>query len=521
MEGGRAPSPKKEQELIAVLRSDTPKAKKADACKDLAVYGSQKAVPDLAKLLADEQLASWARIALEAIPGPASDAALRKAVGSLKGLLLVGAINSIGVRRDAMAAEPLASKLQDPDADVASAAAVALGRIGNSGAENALQKSLVSAPPKVRSAVAEGLVLCAERSLKEGRAEEAVALYDAVRKADVPHQRLLEATRGAILARRDQGIALLLEQLKSPDKKMFQMALGTAREFPGGQIDRALAEEIAQATPDRAALVIGAMADRKETVVLGALLKAAERGPQPVRLAAIAAMGRAGNDSCVDLLLHIALDPDADLAKAAKSALIDVPGQAVDKDLVTRLRGTQGKVYPLLIELVGERRIKAVEDLVKALESSDDAVRVVALKSLGTTVPPNQLSVLITQVVSPKHEQDLAEAECALKAACVRMPDREVCTKELASAMETRPRTDKDRAAQDRGGSRRNRSARVARGGRQIERLRTARRQQSTARRVDDRRRRAGLCSIWRRPRRAKNIACGRCAGTSASRDNL
>jgi len=439
MEGGRAPSPKKEQDLIALLRSDTPKAKKADACKDLAVYGSQKAVPELAKLLADEQLASWARIALEAIPGPASDAALRKAVGSLKGLLLVGAINSIGVRRDAMAAEPLASKLQDPDADVASAAAVALGRIGNSDAANALQKSLASAPPKVRSAVAEGLVLCAERSLKEGRAEEAVTLYDAVRKADVPRQRMLEATRGAILARKDQGIALLLEQLKSPDKKMFQMALGTAREFPGNQIDQALANEIAQVAPERAALLIGAMADRKMTVVLSALLKAAEHGPHPVRLAAIGALGRAGNDSCVDLLLNIALDPDADLAKTAKGALIDLSGPAVDQDLVTRLRGAQGKTYPLLIELVGERRIKAVDELVSALDNSDDAVRIAALRSLGTTVPADKLSVLITQFVTPKHTEDATEAEKALKAACVRMPDREACAKELSAAMQQAP----------------------------------------------------------------------------------
>ena len=42
MDGGRAPSPKKEKDLIAVLHSDAPKAKKADACKDLAVYGSPR-----------------------------------------------------------------------------------------------------------------------------------------------------------------------------------------------------------------------------------------------------------------------------------------------------------------------------------------------------------------------------------------------------------------------------------------------------------------------------------------------
>jgi HEAT repeat protein len=437
MEGGRTPSPKKEADLIAVLKSDAPKAKKADACKDLAVYGSQKAVPELARLLPDEQLASWARIALEAIPGPDSDAALRNAIASLKGQLLVGTINSIGVRRDGTASGALAARLNDADVAVASAAAVALGHIGNADAAKSLEQALAHSSGKVRPAVAEGLVLCAERSLKAGRSADAVALYDAVRKANVPEQRLVEATRGAILARKDQGISLLLEQLRSPDKRLFRMALGTAREFPGRQVDQELAAELERATPERAALLIGAMADRKQTVVVAALLNAAERGPVPVRIAAVAALGRVGNDSCVAPMLGIALDSDADLAKAAKSALIDIPGEDVDTHLVAGLRGTpEGPMYPLLIEVVGERRIKAVDELVKALASSEDVVRVAALKALGTTVPADKLSVVISQVVAPTHDQDAAEAEKALKAACVRMPDREACSKQLAAAME-------------------------------------------------------------------------------------
>jgi HEAT repeat protein len=69
---------KSEQELIAVLRSGAP-ADKALACKALATVGSKAAVPELAKLLPDEQLSSWARIALEAIPDQAADEALRSA----------------------------------------------------------------------------------------------------------------------------------------------------------------------------------------------------------------------------------------------------------------------------------------------------------------------------------------------------------------------------------------------------------------------------------------------------------
>jgi hypothetical protein len=88
----------RERDLIAVLQSDAPKAEKAITCKHLAIYGSEKAVPVLAPLLGDEDVGSWARIALEAIPGPVADAALRDAMGKLDGRLLIGTINSIGVR---------------------------------------------------------------------------------------------------------------------------------------------------------------------------------------------------------------------------------------------------------------------------------------------------------------------------------------------------------------------------------------------------------------------------------------
>jgi HEAT repeat protein len=192
--GSASAAPPTEPELIQVLRSDAPAAK-APACKLLAIYGSEAAVPELAKLLADEQLASWSRIALEAIPGSAADEALRAAAGSLKGKLLVGVINSIGVRRDAGAVEVLAGRLQDADAETASAAAVALGHIGNAAALKPLQAALAAAPAPVRTAVAEGCVLCAERLLAEGNRDEAAAVYDQVRKAEVPRQNATKRRR--------------------------------------------------------------------------------------------------------------------------------------------------------------------------------------------------------------------------------------------------------------------------------------------------------------------------------------
>jgi HEAT repeat protein len=442
----------KEKELIEKLRSDAPAADKALACKHLAVYGSKDAVPELARLLTDERLASWSRIALEAIPGPEADEALRKAMDSLNGQarvdvpssqrvdrLLVGTINSIGVRRDAGAVDPLTAQLKNQDAAVASAAAVALGRIGNAAATKTLRGSLAGAGPKVRTAVAEGCILCAERLMAEGKTNEAVEIYDEVRRADVPKQKVIEATRGAILARKSDGVPLLIEQLKSADQGLFRLGLSVARELSGREVADALVAQLANIPPDRAALVLAAFADRNDSAVSPAVLSVAKSGPKQIRAAAIGVIGRLGDASSLSTLLELATDPDAEVAQAAKSAMAGLADEKVNSEVVARLSKAEGKTLPILIEVVGQRRIDATPALVKAVGHADAAVRGAALTALGVTVGPKELSVLISAVVSPKNPNDTAVAQKALRAACVRMPDGEACATELAAAIARAP----------------------------------------------------------------------------------
>ncbi len=238
-----------QQRLVATLRSNAPKAEKAAACKRLAIIGDGQAVPALATLLPDAQLSSWARIALEAIPDPAADEALRAAAEKLRSRLLVGVINSLGVRRDANAVEMLVGRLKDADSEVASAAAVALGHIGGDRAVATLREALLSGPKKVRPAAAEGMILYAERYIAAGNATEATKLYDEVRSADLPQQLVLTATRGAIVARGSAGVPLLIEQLRSNDKQRFALGLSVARELPGRQATEAIAAEVQRAAP--------------------------------------------------------------------------------------------------------------------------------------------------------------------------------------------------------------------------------------------------------------------------------
>ena len=428
---------KDQQKLIAVLRSQAPAAEKAITCKRLAIYGGPEAVPALAPLLADEKLSSWARIPLEVIPGPAADEALRQALDKVQGRLLVGVINSIGVRRAAGAVEALVARLNDPDAEVASVSAVALGRIGNDAATTALAGALASAVPAVRSAAAEGCILCAERRLATGKAAEAARIYDLVRKADLPKQRIREATRGAILARGTAGAPLLVELLRSADKEMFRLALTVARELPGKETADVLAAELAKTTPERQSLLIVAIADRGDATALTAVLQAAKSGPDSVKVTVVKVLRRLGNASSVPLLLELAVDENPALAKTAVESLASLAGKEVDAEIAARLSKAEGKVRLVLLQLVGDRMLTAaIPEVIKASADPDLPTRLQALTTLGEAVEFKDLSVLIDRVAaSPEKAEEAKAAVAALKTACQRMPDADACAAKVVAAM--------------------------------------------------------------------------------------
>jgi len=422
-----------QQKLIDLLQSDAPPAEKALACKRLAIIGDGEAVPALAKLLPSLELSSWARIALEVIPDSAADDALRTASGQLQGRLLIGAINSLGVRRDRKAVDGLIVRLKDSDPFVAAAAAVALGHIGSEPAVTVLRHSLSIEAKEVRSAVAEGCILCAERYLAQGNREDAAKLYDEVRAANLPRTRILEATRGAILARGAEGVPLLVKELQSADKSHFALGLSVARELPGRTATEAVAAELVRAVPERQSLLVLALADRGEASVVPQIVKAAKNSPELVRIHALRALQKIDDAVSAPVLLDAALEDNAAISQAALAVIDRQQGAALDGLIVERLPPASGTARKILIELAGRRHIAAATaTLWKAADDPDAAVRTAALAALGGTIQFAELSQLIAKLHGVQSSDDAAAIAKALQEASLRMPDREGCAEKLA-----------------------------------------------------------------------------------------
>ncbi|MFH1718543.1 MAG: HEAT repeat domain-containing protein, partial [Planctomycetota bacterium] len=234
---------------------------------------------------------------------------------------------------------------------------------------------------------------------------------------DVPDQRHLEAIRGAILARQSAGVPLLIEQLRSEDRKRLGIGLRTARELPGRDVTEALAVELAHLSPDRRPMLLLALADRNDSAVLPTVHKAAQSGPTDLRITAINILIRLGDVSCVPVLLDAAIEDDARLEQAAMETLVRLPGKDVDSDLLDRLPQAKGKLQQVLIGLAGQRQIsEALPAIVSSLHDTDAGIRSAAIQTIGIIGQDKQTADLVKLLQETNSSSERSGIEKALLA---------------------------------------------------------------------------------------------------------
>jgi HEAT repeat protein len=185
--------------LIRILTgAGSTEFQKAKACQRAGELGAKEAVPAMAALLGNERLSTYARYGLEPIADPSVDDALRAALPKVKGTLLIGVINSMGKRRDAKASPALARMIYGPDAEVARAAASAVGSIGGTASMKELQAAIGKTTGRTKAAVADASLVCAERLLADGKRDQAMALYASLSAPGMPKAARLAAMSGII-----------------------------------------------------------------------------------------------------------------------------------------------------------------------------------------------------------------------------------------------------------------------------------------------------------------------------------
>ena len=184
-----------EGQLLAALATANSRAAKDYLFRHLMIVGTNTSVPALAKFLTGE-LSHLARYALERIPTAEAAQALRDACGQANNAYRIGAMSSLGVRRDAASVPLLTDALMDQDPAVARAAAYALGDIRTVDAAKAL--SHAQPAEQTNAAVADASLSCAEGLLAAGNKAGALAIFKRyIGENQAKHVRVA-ATRGML-----------------------------------------------------------------------------------------------------------------------------------------------------------------------------------------------------------------------------------------------------------------------------------------------------------------------------------
>ncbi len=418
-----------EADLLATLGSDdAPFFDKTQACKQLAVVGTETAVPVLAKLLDDEKLAHYARYALEPIPSPKVDEVLGQALKTIKGRRLIGLITSIANRDRPESIGPLAEKLDDPDRAVATAAAHAIARLGTPQACEILGKRL-------SAEFAPACLVCGKTLARQGSTMEARALLiDVSEQADAPKHVRLAAMLQAIELQGSEGRDMLAAALASDDRHTFNMALRTARLLKPTDASGAVLGAMKDGDPDRVAPLITLIGDLGDPIGLPAVVVAVKSDDPAVRIAAIGALATLGNAEHVSLLVDAAMDESEEVATQAQESLSSLAGDDVDRAVLALLDDKTRRAP--VIRLIGQRRITAAVPKLIAMIDGPNQLDVVA--ALGGTVSLDELDVLGKRLQDDSEELRLAVRQ-AIHAACYRMPNRDATAAKLAGYLADAP----------------------------------------------------------------------------------
>ena len=395
-----------EQHLIGVLEdAGSTFGGKQEACRLLWIIGTGRSVPVLSKMLADPKQADIARYALERNPDGAAGKALRAALATTKGTVLIGVINSEGDRGDSAAVGALKVFAGSPDLLLSEAAISALGKIGTPGALNALHSL-----PASNLIAARATLRIANHYVADGSRDRALKIYDSLAGERNPNVIRGEAMRGLVVLQSPHTAPVALALLKSADPFLQEVGARTL----GSMIDPQTTGMVLAAFPSLPAVtqtvLLTAWGERKEAAAASVVDSSLHSADAQVRGAAILALSRIGGGKAVPVLVDIARKGEGDDRRIARESLAIMPGAEAEQTILqTALKGAAAD-RAVVMGILAERPSPTVTAaLVDAVRGSDSSVAVEAARALARIGGMKEHADLLKVVVTT-HDADIRDA---------------------------------------------------------------------------------------------------------------
>lgn len=402
-----------EKRLLVFLESDASVAAKHFICRELSIIGTKESVGTLGPMLSDEAMSDMARYAMERIGGSAVDKTLRGALAKTEGKLKAGIINSLGQRRDKKSVKVLGELIYDSVPEIASAAIVSLGNIGDSKAQKILSKAVAERKlsNKLQTEAINSYLKCAEELMSQGNKSKAAKIYKQLYDTANPSPIRIAALRGLVTTDKKPE-KIIKKVLTGDDAQMQSAVIAAAGELPGRKITQALAENLAKVSVTTQAQLLGILAERGDKTALKTVIKATENNNEIVRVSALEALGALGGSKEVSLLAETAAKTTGLEQKTAGKSLYSLKGNNIDSTIIALIQTSDPGTKVELIKSTSRRTITGAADiLIKTAQNSDGKVKLESLKALKIIGRENDLPALVNLLIETQNKANRNEAE--------------------------------------------------------------------------------------------------------------
>ena len=403
--------------LAALLtKEDTTTAAKQYICLQLRQVGTKAEVLTLLGLFFNAKTSDMARSALEAIPGPEAAGALRDGLINLEGAPLIGAINSVGARRDRQAVTTLHTICQHGKPEAVGAAIHALGCIADGPATAHLFELAKTADKAHVDVLQVALLRCAAAGQ---RAEE---IYKILSHPDVAPAKRRAALEGLLDLQGDKNEATVIEWFCGKDADRRRIAAGHLQSLSDDQLDKLLGR-LAE-LPDASKLaVIELAASRRGNDMLPTVMKLVESPNADLQQAGIRCLGMIGASEAIPKLVDM-LEAGGDVTKAAQAALGNLSRKEVTAALLEALQTRPTVRGPAVDVLIDLKCYDAIDPLVEIASKPDPDTYAVALHGLRGIADPDKTDIprlvkLLLRTEAGKHRD---EVEKTILLVCDKLP---------------------------------------------------------------------------------------------------
>lgn len=408
-----------EEQLLAFLEGQATLDGKMEACRFLRIFGTERSVSVMGRMLLREKYSDMARYILEKISLESADVVLLQGLTQSQGQIKIGIITSLGQRKAKAATSELTKLLTGPE-QLAMAAAASLGQIGDDKAIKALSNALNSTQGGLQIQVAASLLKCADDQSALGKEDVAFKLYQSVFSAPVDNSLRQAALEGKLMTTGKEAKAEIGSILKGQDEEMFTTAISLVPEFFSKSDISSLCRIFPGLPRAHKVQLLAVLSAYQTPEVLDLVLDAIKDSDIGIRIAALKALGQLGNAIAVDVLVQHAAQTSGKEQEIARHSLWGLSGEGVDEIILTHMsQVSDPEQQQELIRCIGERRIFTGKTLLLDIIQSEEAQnRVEAVRALKWLANPSDLSHMLDVLLTlpDSREQDEMAIAVALVA---------------------------------------------------------------------------------------------------------